>query len=80
MVHQNNWKSDKLHIALWFYGFGISQITQWSEHLVIYWKKSLKFDWDTHSPKAITEYKGQGVFLNLKLDPSSIYQKRIWEK
>ena len=30
---------------------------------------------NTHSPQTMTEYRGQGLFLNLKLDPSPICPK-----
>ena len=30
-----------------------------------------------HNPQAMTEYRGQGLFLNLKLDPSPVYLKEL---
>ena len=31
----------------------------------------------THNPRTMTEYKGQGLFLNLKLDPSPVCLKEL---
>ena len=35
---------------------------------------------NTHNPQAMTEYRGQGLFLNLKLDPSQVCLKELFKK
>ena len=32
---------------------------------------------EIHNPQAMTEYRGQGLFLNLKLDPSPVCLKEL---
>ena len=40
--------------------------------------KKLKILIETiHNPQAMIEYRGQGLFLNLKLDPSLVYLKEL---
>ena len=74
----NFWK--KVHYCSMFvlcnYYTNAVEVNIW----LIIQKTSLNFDWSTHIPKAMPEYKCRCLFLNLKLDLSSICQKRTSEK
>ena len=66
-----NFFESRVHLALLFDTFNFVNLCQ------IIWIYQLNLARNTHNPQAMAEYRGQGLFLNLKLDPSPVCLKEL---